>query len=71
MNVATLIRRTLTTATAIAGLGLSALSSATPVSLVASGYAYGSENFNLSSPAINVNAGAFTGLLDAQPIVFF
>lgn len=71
MNVVSTTRRVLLTAAAAAGLSLSALSSATPVSLVASGYAYGSENFNLSSPAINVNAGAFTGLLDGQPIIFF
>jgi len=77
MNILNLVRRALAVLTAVVGLGVAQLAFATLVTLHPTGFANGSESFNVSVPTVldpnAVPTGAFTGTinLDPTPITFF
>jgi hypothetical protein len=75
MNILSFARRALIVLTAGTALCAAPLAMANPVTLIPSGFANGSESFNVSVPTVldpnAVPAGAFTGTLDGNPITFF
>ena len=75
MRIQSLVRRVLLVLAAGTALCVAPLALATAVTLVPSGFANGSEAFNVNVPTIvdpsALSTGAFTGTLDGNPIVFF
>jgi len=75
VNILNVARRGLLALTAGAALCAAPVAFGTSVSLVATGFANGSEQFNVSVPTVvdpsAVPTGAFTGTLDGNPITFF
>jgi len=75
MTIRSLVRRVLLALTSGTALCLAPLALASPVTLIPSGFANGSEAFNVSVPTIvdpnALSTGAFTGTLNGNPIVFF
>jgi hypothetical protein len=75
LNILNFARRGFMALTAVAGLGAAPFAFANPVTLVPTGFANGSEPFNVSVPTIlgsnPVSTGAFAGTLDGDPLVFF
>ena len=75
MNILSFVRRLLVTVTAGAALCAAPLALATLVTLDPTGFANGSESFNVSVPTVvdpsALSTGAFKGTLDGNPIIFF
>ena len=75
MNILTFVRRLLPALATGLALCAAPLVLANPVTLIPTGFANGSEAFNVSVPTIvdpnAVSTGAFTGTLDGNPITFF
>jgi hypothetical protein len=75
MNIQSFVRRLLVALTTGVALCAAPIAFGTPVSLVASGFAKGSEQFNVSVPTVvdpnALSTGAFAGTVDLNPIVFF
>lgn len=75
MRIRSLVRRVTLALTASTALCLAPLALANPVTLIPSGFANGSEAFNVSVPTVvdpnALSTGAFTGTLNGNPIVFF
>lgn len=72
MNIQSLMRRALLALAAVAALCAAPIVTATSVTLIPTGYAAGSESFDVTGePFSPVGAGAFAGTLDGNPIVFF
>ena len=75
MNILTFVRRLIMALTAGIALGAAPLALATLVTLDPTGFANGSESFNVSVPTVvdpsALSTGAFKGTLDGNPIVFF
>lgn len=75
MNIASFARRGVAALAAGTVLGFGSAAMAGPVTLIPSGFAKGSQPFNVSVPTIvdpnPLATGAFAGTLDGNPIVFF
>ncbi len=75
MNIVNSARRSLLALMGFIALGAGQLASANSVTLIPTGFANGSEAFNVSVPTIvdpnAVSTGAFAGTLDGNPITFF
>ena len=75
MKILSFVRRALLALVAGAALCAAPLASANLVTLIPSGFANGSESFNVSVPTVvdpnAVPTGGFAGTLDGNPITFF
>jgi len=75
MNILSFVRRMLLVLTAGTAFCAAPLALANPVTLIPSGFANGSESFNVSVPTVvdpnALSTGGFTGTLNGNPIVFF